>query len=119
MIFGMTAAQYQQSVTAAQAAFAERHETRRKSEVTPDTPANQLGPHEWIQLCRDLGWWDNPDEDPALFYERVERWNVTASALAAAQSEASESHPPTAAPSTFQSRPSGQRVPDGLEGDQG
>lgn len=119
MIFGMTAAQYQQSVTAAQAAFAERHETRRKSEVTPDTPANQLGPHEWIKLCRDLGWWEYPDEPPARFFERLDAWNATASESLEAQSEVSESHPPSSCPSTSQSRPSGQRVPDGLEGDQG
>lgn len=70
MIFGMTSTQYEEAIRRANQDFAQAQADRAKSNETPARKWESLGLHEWIQVMRDLGWWD-PTVTEAQFWDRA------------------------------------------------
>lgn len=87
----------------------------------PETPSLALGPHEYMQLLRELGYWDRPEETQEEFFLRLNAWDATVLAYRLeAQTAASEVPPPSSSlPSTYPSASRALLGPHGLAGDQG
>ena len=79
---------------------AEMRRLQNQAQSLPRRPSDSLGVHEWVRLCAELGYWDNPTEPVEEFWKRVRTWD----AQHESQTEASSPQPQSALAS-YQSVP--------------
>ena len=60
-------------------------------------PHWDLGVRDWVRLCIELGYWENPNEPVERFWERVAIWD----AQHEDPSGSSAAHPQSASPSSL------------------
>lgn len=100
----MSNEQYAEAIRQANQNFAQAQEDRAKSNETPTRKWESLGLHEWIQVMRDLGWWD-PTVSEAQFWDRVTSW------LRSCPDPQSDPPSPSPSPSSSQELPPLARDP--------
>ena len=72
----------------------EHRRLQEAARLKGEKPSQRLGPHEWIDLLRELGWWD-AEVSEGLFWERLDAWDAKTSACQAAdQTGTSEARSP-------------------------
>ncbi len=55
---------------------AELRRLQNNAQWLPKRPSDELGPCQWVALCHELGYWDNPTEPVEVFWERVRTWDA-------------------------------------------
>lgn len=71
------------------ARVAEIRAAQNRAAMKKQKPSQELGFYEWIDLLRELGWWD-AEVTEGLFWERLDAWDASESARLEDQSAASE-----------------------------
>src|SRR5687767_10403959 len=61
------------------ARVAEIRAAQNKAAMKAKKPSEELGFYEWIDLLRELGWYDATVSE-GLFWERLDAWDASASA---------------------------------------